>query len=937
MLYKGKGERRDLGNYRGISAGSTLGKVFSQCMLYCLEGWATSNKLMSTLQRGFRCHRGCEDNLAALITALRLRRTAGPDRLRSARTHLVFVDFSKAYDRVPHAPLLQKLEALGIRGPMLGLIRETLKGNTTQIHTAHGLTAPVAVNRGLPQGHTLSPMLFAIYINDLLVELQTNKSATPVHSMADVGCLAYADDLVILADSHAQAQAQMETVRRWAHEWGMTVNLQRGKTEHMVFGQDDAPQQQLQYGLHTIVRTTSYKYLGVVFDSNDRLLRFPSMKKRMVRAAHGAHAAIMRLKVAAPDMPPGVLASIWQTWVLPQLMYGIGIWMDGVEWPEAEKFLHLCGRQLLEAAPGTPNAVVLAELGWRSVAFWIKYHRCRTLSRMLRAPADDLIQVALRDELHMFRARPLQAWLSDTIPIMSQSKLDSPNARRLQMYLQHRLQYVDFSARERASTELGAMDFEATWCNGILHEELQNWAEEASKGSTRITYQYFVSERRDRGADLDPKPRWATVTRPPLALRNVVGKADAKLLTSTRMGDRRSLSHKGNQATSVIGRNCPVCSSAVDSAPHMLQCPAIKQDLGVQEAFEQLKSSLRGRPIQCCGDGVHDPAVLVDFLAAPGFNMGAECVLLGNSAPSSVPANMRNLYRAITGDRQMHGLWLQGTVRIIRAAWACHGAAVTQKLQAAQTDLPQESPQPPHTHQDKLRALRDGVPLASQNSPRIANPDMGGMLTGEFVPDALHEHKEEEDEGPAMEYKGQEPEDEGQPGYQPLHRTRSLSPPRMPQLASLGALASQQHSEGCAISPPCTPQLTSLGALASQHSEEVWHTPEVHHSPTIQEQPALPQSMLSLSAGAPCTLLTMFCGQDVCSDVPDTGEQPHQEPQGDSEEGISAAGSSAGRVCAGVFVVEATPDTEVDVEASTAQDDEDDDGYGYASNTRCHA
>ena len=44
----------------------------------------------------------------------------------------------------------------------------------------------------------------------------------------------------------------------------------------------------------------------------------------------------------------------------------------------------------------------------------------------------------------------------------------------------------------------------------------------------------------------------------------------------------------------------------------------------------------------------------------------------------------------------------------------------------------------------------------SQTSPRIANPDMGGMLTGEFVPDALHEHKEEEDEGPAMEYNQQQ-------------------------------------------------------------------------------------------------------------------------------------------------------------------------------------
>ena len=94
---------------------------------------------------------------------------------------------------------------------------------------------------------------------------------------------------------------------------------------------------------------------------------------------------------------------------------------------------------------------------------------------------------------------------------------------------------------------------------------------------------------------------------------------------------------------------------------------------------------------------------------------------------------------------------------------------------------------------------------------------------------------------------------------------------------------------------------------------------------------------LSLSAGAPCPLLTMFCGQVGCSDVPDTGEQPYQEPQGDSEEGPSGVASSVGRVCAGVFVVEATPDTEVDVEASTAQDDEDDDGYRIQNTLSCQA
>jgi len=70
------------------------------------------NGVLSTQQRGFRCHRGCEDNLAVLLTALRAKRCAAADRLRAATTHLVFVDFSKAYDRVPHSAMLQKLEKI---------------------------------------------------------------------------------------------------------------------------------------------------------------------------------------------------------------------------------------------------------------------------------------------------------------------------------------------------------------------------------------------------------------------------------------------------------------------------------------------------------------------------------------------------------------------------------------------------------------------------------------------------------------------------------------------------------------------------------------------------------------------------------------------------------------------------------------------------------
>ena len=190
--------------------------------------------ILSTQQRGFRCHRGCEDNIAALLTILRMKRSAGRQRLQSAGTHLVFVDFSKAYDRVPHNALLAKLHRLGLGDSATKIIKEMLTGTSTQAHTCDGPTPPVEVKRGLPQGHTISPMLFALYLNDLLLSLQRNKTgAASVQSLKDVACLAYADDIVIVADTAAEAQTQLDTVRQWADDWGMQVNLSKGKTEHM--------------------------------------------------------------------------------------------------------------------------------------------------------------------------------------------------------------------------------------------------------------------------------------------------------------------------------------------------------------------------------------------------------------------------------------------------------------------------------------------------------------------------------------------------------------------------------------------------------------------------------------------------------------------------------------------------------------------------------
>jgi len=90
-------------NYSPIAAGNTLGKLFAHGVLHGLEGWATANGVLSTLQRGFRSHRGCEDCILALISILRSHGSVGDQSEQLSTTHMCFVDFAGAYVQVQAA------------------------------------------------------------------------------------------------------------------------------------------------------------------------------------------------------------------------------------------------------------------------------------------------------------------------------------------------------------------------------------------------------------------------------------------------------------------------------------------------------------------------------------------------------------------------------------------------------------------------------------------------------------------------------------------------------------------------------------------------------------------------------------------------------------------------------------------------------------------
>jgi hypothetical protein len=121
------------------------------------------------------------------------------------------MDYQKAFDCVPHRRLLAKISALGIKGKVLGWIRDFLSGRKQSV-CVNGVTSSEAdVCSGIPQGSVLGPILFVMFINDLPQQVQTNVRM-------------FADDTKLFARTDTEEginnlQEDLDRLQAWSDKW----------------------------------------------------------------------------------------------------------------------------------------------------------------------------------------------------------------------------------------------------------------------------------------------------------------------------------------------------------------------------------------------------------------------------------------------------------------------------------------------------------------------------------------------------------------------------------------------------------------------------------------------------------------------------------------------------------------------------------------------
>ena len=224
LLHK-KQDPLDLNNYRPIGLTNTLYKLWTSILTDLFSQFAESHQIFSAHQEGFRPLRNTIRQLQMVVNILE------DARLHNQDIYTLWIDFSSAFNSVPHAHLYQIMSDMGFPDICIANVRGLYNKASTAILTPYGPTPPIPLRRGTLQGDGLSPFLFLVFIEPLLRWLQSGGRGYrfgclpgPHRQLHSCSHLAYADDLQCLTHSSKDLQIQADKITSFCDWAGMAVN-----------------------------------------------------------------------------------------------------------------------------------------------------------------------------------------------------------------------------------------------------------------------------------------------------------------------------------------------------------------------------------------------------------------------------------------------------------------------------------------------------------------------------------------------------------------------------------------------------------------------------------------------------------------------------------------------------------------------------------------
>lgn len=299
-VYK-KGDKRQPGNYRPISLTSTLCKCLEKIVVWEMTPFLLDNNIIPTSQHGFVPGRSTFTSLLSRIQDW----TLADDR--GEPTDVFYLDFEKAFDKVPFSRLLYKLNHYGIRGQLLDFIADFLHRRHFRVKIGSVVSQPREVTSGVPQGSVLGPLLFLAYISDLPVSLLTKTTSFADDTNCHCNPLLQYDDL----------QQDIMNIKAWTVHWQMPLNDSKCTVLHL--GKNN-PRLPYKIGLTQVSGVEKQRDLGIVITED---FKWETHINSVIKKANTMIFLITR---AFKDPTPEVFLKLYKTFIRPRLEYAQSIW-----------------------------------------------------------------------------------------------------------------------------------------------------------------------------------------------------------------------------------------------------------------------------------------------------------------------------------------------------------------------------------------------------------------------------------------------------------------------------------------------------------------------------------------------------------------------------------------------------------------------------------
>ena len=216
-----KGDLSDCNNYRGISLINVGLKILSKIVTKRISDYALSHGFIRPEQFGFRNKEEC------ISLFISIREICQRRMIKGKFTYLAFLDLKKAYDSVPIYNILTKLSNIGIRGKCFQFIKNLYLTSKARASHYGCLSEEFPIHRGVRQGCPLSPILFNIFINDVLDKCR--RFGVIVEGKKCCGGL-FADDIVLIAPGKPSLRSILNKVHNWALKNEMTFGINKCAT-----------------------------------------------------------------------------------------------------------------------------------------------------------------------------------------------------------------------------------------------------------------------------------------------------------------------------------------------------------------------------------------------------------------------------------------------------------------------------------------------------------------------------------------------------------------------------------------------------------------------------------------------------------------------------------------------------------------------------------